>query len=279
MLSVHGRRADGFHDLTSLAAPLDFGDELTVALADSGDSLVCDAPGIPVDGRNLVLRAAEAFREASGATAGFAFELTKRIPAGAGLGGGSSDAAAALLAMNRLLGEPLDRAGLVRVAARTGSDCPFFLEGRPAVMRGRGELLEPLDEDARARLFGRPVFLFGPPFEVSTAWAYGALAASGSGACEDPGRSRARLQRFLEGGPPEDLLHNSLQAVVGRKYLAIPALLERVRAHSGPPCLMSGSGSCCFALPPAGAADPGELEKLVREAWGPEVFWVETSLA
>ena len=278
MLAVHGRREDGFHALTTVMAPLGFGDRLEVALADAGaDVLACEAAGVPSGPDNLVLRAAEAFRGAAGVSVRFRFTLEKRIPAAAGLGGGSSDAAAALLAMNRLCGGPQDRAGLERVAASLGSDCPFFLDPRPCVLRGRGEEREALPQAAADRLAGQPVCVFKPDFGVSAGEAYGLFAKGGEPVAE--AECEARLERFFGGGEPGALLANSLEAPVGRKYLGIAALLERLR-RTGAACLMSGSGSACFLLPDPGDRDgPARAGAVVRESWGPSAFWVESAIS
>src|SRR6478609_7570506 len=121
-LAVTGRRADGFHDLVSLVSPLSFGDELVVEIKGQRTAggerftLECDHPEVPVDGSNLILRAAEAFAVVANWQGGAHFRLTKRIPVGAGLGGGSSNAAAALRALNRLAGGRLDEGQLAGVA-------------------------------------------------------------------------------------------------------------------------------------------------------------------
>src|SRR5688500_3614227 len=122
-LTVTGRRPDGFHDLVSVAVPLDFGDDLkatgtgTNVDPDSQFTLECAAPGVPLDGSNLVIKAAKAFATATGWKRSVHFQLTKRIPTGAGLGGGSSNAVAALRALNRLSGGLLDEVRLAAVAA------------------------------------------------------------------------------------------------------------------------------------------------------------------
>ena len=138
-LAITGRREDGFHELVSVVAPLKFGDTLRVEPA-TEFSLGCDVPDVPVDGTNLVLRAAQAFAAASGWRGGARFFIEKRIPMGAGLGGGSSNAVAALRALNVLAGpaQGLAPEALARVAAQLGSDCPLFLHDGPVVMRGRG---------------------------------------------------------------------------------------------------------------------------------------------
>ena len=160
-LAVTGLRTDGFHDLVSVAAPLHFGDQL-IAVVDSGErnspaqfSLECDVPDVPVDGSNLVLKAAAAFAAATGWGESVAFRLEKRIPVGAGLGGGSSNATAALLALNQLSGADLDRATLGALAAAVGSDCPLFLGSGPVIMRGRGEQIEPLPQHMDCGIGGR----------------------------------------------------------------------------------------------------------------------------
>ncbi|MET0263309.1 MAG: 4-(cytidine 5'-diphospho)-2-C-methyl-D-erythritol kinase, partial [Rariglobus sp.] len=138
-LAITGRRTDGFHDLVSVVTPVEFGDTLTVERRDTGFTLTCDEPTLEIDESNLVLRAARAFATATNGTGGAHFFLAKRIPMGAGLGGGSSNATMALRALNELSGGALDEAGLARVAAQLGSDCALFLKSEPVVMRGRGE--------------------------------------------------------------------------------------------------------------------------------------------
>jgi 4-diphosphocytidyl-2-C-methyl-D-erythritol kinase len=175
-LAVTGRRPDGFHNLVSVAAPLAWGDELRVVPADDFH-LACGDPAVPVDGSNLILKAAQSFRAATGWPGGARFELVKRIPMGAGLGGGSSNAVTALRALNLLAGSPLPAPELAGLAAGIGSDCALFLPGVPVVMRGRGELVQTLAPSPASRLRGRRVLVFKPSFGIATPWAYGRLAA------------------------------------------------------------------------------------------------------
>ncbi|MFW6217882.1 MAG: 4-(cytidine 5'-diphospho)-2-C-methyl-D-erythritol kinase [Verrucomicrobiota bacterium] len=277
MLSVHGRREDGFHRLTSLAVPLAFGDELSVRPAERADRLECADPAVPVGADNLILRAAKLFCRALPAPRYFEFKLEKRIPMGAGLGGGSSNAATALTAMNRLCGEPFDGRELRRIAAELGSDCAFFIDPRLALMRGRGERIDPLPPAQAGALEGRRLILFYPEFGVGTAWAYGDLAAHAPEFYEDEAAAERRLEAFERGGDLDALLFNSFEAAVGRKYRAIPALLSKLR-DGGIACLMSGSGSACFALAPPEAARTARLKDCIRDAWGPDAFCVETSV-
>ncbi len=298
-LAVTGRRPDGYHDLVSVVAPLTFGDELTAEIgsrrpeAGGPFSLECDDSAVPRDGTNLILRAAAAFAGATGWDRPVAFRLTKRIPLAAGLGGGSSNATAALLALDRLSGAGLDRAVLAGLAAQVGSDCPLFLAGAPVVMRGRGEQVEELPPAAARRLRGRRVLLFKPALGVSTAWVYAQLAsiagakgtpAVSAGAAPRPvafpgsyvpaGEAEPRLARWLGGeAAAEELLFNSLEPVVFRKFVALPALLGRLRTRFGLAPLMSGSGSACFALLPDDAPVPAIID-CIRDAWG-EVCFVQ----
>lgn len=281
-LAVTGRREDGFHDLVSVAAPLAWGDELTARSLGPGlgrrGELTCDDPAVPVDETNLVLRAAELFATVTAWTERVHFTLKKRIPMGAGLGGGSSNAVAALRALNRLAGEPLDAAGLAILASRLGSDCALFLADAPVLMRGRGERIAPLAAAARARLTGRRALVFKPDFGIATAWAYRQIAAR-PGAYVPAAAAEAHVAAWLAdaGAPAEALLANNLETVAFAKHLALPTLLGQLRARGVVP-RMSGSGSACFALLPAGA-DPAPLVAAVRAAWGERCFVQETTLA
>ena len=277
MLSVHGQRTDGFHELTSLVVALKFGDTLTIRRGGSADVLRCSDPMVPLGPENLVLKAAAVFRARLGRAEHFEFDLDKRIPMGAGLGGGSGNAAVALCGMNQLSGEPFSNQVLCELAAQLGSDCPFFIEGQAAWMRGRGEVIEPLAAEVAERLNGTRLVLFGPDFGVETASAYNLLSVRVPDCYEPEAEAVARIERFIESGTLGELLFNSFEDPVGSKYLAISTLLAQLRA-AGVECLMSGSGSCCFALLEKNGPDVGQIEGIVREAWGDEVFWVETSI-
>ena len=281
LLAVTGRRPDGFHELVSVVAPVEFGDTLTVESADEF-SLACDDPAVPVDGTNLVLKAAEAFRAATGWRGGARFSLAKRIPMGAGLGGGSSDAAAALSALNGLAGGVLAPAALGQVAAAVGSDCPLFLPGGPVVMRGRGERVEQLREPAAGRLRGRRVLIFKPGFAVATPWAYAQLAARSRLGYRPGAEAEARVAAYLHavgtGTSGDELLFNDLERDVFAKFVALPVLLEQLRRQFRLAPRLSGSGSACFALLPDGAP-VADITAAVRGAWGGSTFVLETRLA
>lgn len=274
-LAITGRRSDGFHDLVSVVVTVDYGDNLTATRRETDDGafiLTCDDPAVPVDDSNLVLKAARAFAAATGWKGGVTFALTKRIPMGAGLGGGSSDGTGALLALNAVAGSPLDASGLHRLAAALGSDCPLFLEKGALVMRGRGERLERWGHNA-ARFAGQRVLIFKPPFGVSTPWAYGRLVAGAPTSYLSPEEAEARLATWVgaDSAPLEDLLFNNMEPPVFEKYPALPVLAERLRTGFGLRTHMSGSGSACFALL-AEDAPLSEITTAIRQAWGPSAF-------
>lgn len=277
-LAVTGRRADGFHDLVSVGAMLDFGDDLAAQLVPAAGgprfTLACDHSGVPLDGSNLVLRAAAAFAAAADWGGAVHFTLTKRIPVGAGLGGGSSNAVAALRALNRLTGGLLGESKLAEVAATLGSDCNLFLGNGLSVMRGRGERIAPLPPAATARWHGRRLLLFKPGFGVSTPWAYQRMIARGSDYLA-PAEAERRVAQWIDGNrPAADLLLNNMQPAVFEKYPALPLLLGRLE-RAGARVLMSGSGSACFALvddTPAAGATLQRCQDIIRDCWGADTF-------
>ena len=174
ILNILGKRPDGFHELETILYPIPIHDGLEIERGGVGIRLDCDAPGVPSDASNLVHRAAGVFLGRIGAQDGVSIRLVKHVPASAGLGGGSSDAAHTLLGLNELFGFPLTDSEITGLAAGLGSDVPFFLQESPAMGVGRGENITPLAPfDA---LEGAAFVLCQPGFGVSTVWAYKALA-------------------------------------------------------------------------------------------------------
>ena len=287
-LAVTGRRADGFHDLVSLVAPLDFGDTLELE-PNEHYSLTCSDPTLAADDTNLVAKAAQAFAEATGRPRAGSWRLNKRVPVGAGLGGGSSDAVAALKALNEWRGRPLAPAKLHELAAGLGSDCPLFLHEGPVIIRGRGERVTPLEGEAAQRLRGRRVLIFKPDFPVPTAWAYGQFARDAFQDAGSSGRPRpylseadaeARLAAWLAdtAAPAEALALNNFERVVFAKYLALPAMLAELRDEFGLAGRLSGSGSACFAL----IDDSTPVDAIaghIRRGWGSSALVTTARLA
>jgi 4-diphosphocytidyl-2-C-methyl-D-erythritol kinase len=275
-LAITGRRADGFHELVSLVTPVALADTLTL---DVGRplGLTCDDPALPVDGTNLVLKAAVAYARRRPAAPIGHFHLTKRVPHGAGLGGGSADAAAALRLLDRASGDPLGPEVLESLAAEVGSDCPFFVRGQAAVMRGRGERLELLPAAARAALAGRKVVLAKPPFGIPTPEAYGLLVKAGK--YRPDAQAEAELAAWFA-RPVADpaQLGNDLAEPVFGKYVALPAGLASFRRVTGVDWHMTGSGSACFAWVKDGFDQAGLHADAVR-VWGPGAWVAETVIS
>lgn len=167
-LKVVGRRDDGFHELESLMAPVNLFDKLHFQPAEEF-SLHCEADGVPLDESNLVAKAVRVFEKHTSKQCRWAIALEKNIPHGAGLGGGSSDAATTLLALNSLCKTNLPLEKLAELSAQIGSDIPFFIYQQTCQISGRGEIVKPIQVD---QLAGTSVLLIKPSFGVSTPDAY-----------------------------------------------------------------------------------------------------------
>lgn len=246
--------------------PLALADEVEVAHG-SGTAIqfTCNDPEIPLGSDNLCVKAAELFLEATGLEHGLSISLMKRIPHGAGLGGGSSDAAAVLRGLNALFDDPLVAEELHQLAARLGSDVPFFLEQGPAWCRGRGEILEPVEA-----LPERRILLIKPPFPVPTPWAY---------------KRYAEMQQSLDSAAPDVQslegieLINDLEPPVFEKYLLLPVMKEWLRRQAGvESAFMTGSGSTMVAILSPGTTDDVlvELKEKIVTEFGP-TMWVTTT--
>jgi len=238
-LEIKGKRADGFHEVATLMVAVDLCDELTLAPA-ADVTLTTDAAGLATGPENLVCRAATALRAHAGITAGAAMHLTKRIPWAAGLGGGSSDAAAALRGLNRLWNLNLPPGELAAVAATLGSDVPFFLGGPAAWCTGRGEIITPAGVGGAFDLV-----LVKPDFGLATADVYRRLRVP-----ENP-IDGAAARAALAAGDAEALgrvLHNRLEGPAFELAPAVADWRRRLDAYKAAGTLMSGSGSCLFAL-------------------------------
>lgn len=261
-LRVLGKRADGFHELETLMAPLTLADELTF-LPRRAFQFACSDPTLPVDDSNLAVRAAHLFHQRTGHPIDVRIELEKRIPHGAGLGGGSSDAAAVLLGLDELYNLGLSREDLAAMAAELGSDVPFFIYQSPAWCRGRGEIVEPTVLPQAL-----PILLLKPAFPVPTPDAYRRWAEAN----ELPGVAYAAQAL------PWGLLVNDLERPVFEKYIVLATMKMWLLAQpevSG--ALMSGSGSTMLAVL-HGAGDSAPLAERARAEFG-ESLWTCAAFA
>ncbi len=235
-LKILGRRSDGFHEIETLIAPISLCDEIKIDKSDSrqGIEFHCDDPSVPTSDDNLVLRATKAFSAARKLKPVVSIELKKRIPHGAGLGGGSSDAASTLLALNELFETKLPRETLGKLAEPIGSDVPFFIFESAAICRGRGELVTPMQLPAQLS-----ILLLKPSFVVPTAWAYSRWGDS----AEIPSVSYAP-QEFAG-----QTFVNDLERPVFDKFVFLAHLkMWLLNQPEVGAALMSGSGSTMFAV-------------------------------
>jgi len=243
-LCVLGRRADGYHEIRTLFQTVTLHDRLTFGPSpDDRIQLECDAPGVPSDERNLVRRAAEALRERYGVRGGARVLLEKTIPAGGGLGGGSSDAAAALVGLSHLWGLETGARELSEIGARLGADVPFFLTGGTALGTGTGTDVTPVKDLAEHHLV-----VVTPGVEVSTAEAYGALSApaltkEGSVANLSVSRTEARIYDSLCG-----MMSNDFERVVYGLHPAIERARDALLGAGARCAMLSGSGSSVFGV-------------------------------
>ena len=254
-LEVLGLRADGFHELAMVMQSIDLADTLRLRpTADGLISLRCDRQDLPTDGSNLIVRAGELLRARSGfSELGAELVLEKRIPIGAGLAGGSSDGAAALVGLNALWGLGVPADALHAMAAELGSDVPFCLDGGTQLCFGRGERLESLSSPELAVLL-----IKHPQVSVSTPWAYGRCRElRGDFYLHDEADFEHRrqalrhgpLQQALVQGEPLPPLRNDLQAVVEPEVDTVRLGLSLLRQADQPLAVaMSGSGPSLFAL-------------------------------
>lgn len=277
LLNILGRRPDGFHELETVMLPVPLTDRLEFSRrpVGSGIELTCDHPGLPVDGSNLVHRAAQRFLEAAAVPEGVRIHLEKRLPLAAGIGGGSANAAVTLRALNDLFGGPLDADRMQVLAAGLGSDVPFFLQDGPALATGRGERVESLAPFPALR--GCGLVLVHPGFGVSTPWAYQALAGYPGALNGRPGQAAELVSALRSGGAREacERLYNSLEAPVLPKHPLLQLFQDFFRRQGALGTLMSGSGSSTFAI----TANPPAAEALAArfgERFGGSV-WVATT--
>jgi 4-diphosphocytidyl-2-C-methyl-D-erythritol kinase len=238
-LKVTGRRPDGYHELVSLMVPIDLCDVLELQVSAERVKLRWKGLPVPVDEHNLVRRAAEAFFERSGIQGGVSVKVSKNIPVAAGMGGGSSDAAATLLSLNRLWSGPLSAETLSELARQLGADVPFFLAPRPSIARGIGEILEPAAQWPELWYL-----IVTPPFQVSTAWVYdnlrlGLTSNEYDRIKEQLAKERLVISQFLE---------NDLESVTSVKFPILARIKETLLDAGAEGALMTGSGPSVFGV-------------------------------
>jgi 4-diphosphocytidyl-2-C-methyl-D-erythritol kinase len=258
-LKILGRRSDGFHEIETFIAPISLCDDVKIEKSDRGEGIQfdCDDPSVPAGDDNLIVRAAKSFFAATKLKPTVTIEVKKKIPHGAGLGGGSSDAASTLLALNELLETKLPREALAKIAETIGSDVPFFIFQSAALCKGRGELISPVTLKEKL-----PILLLKPAFVISTAWAYSRWQDSH----EIPG-VRYQAQEFAG-----QTFVNDLERPVFEKFIFLAQLkMWLLKQPEIGAALMSGSGSTIFVALRANA-DADLLAKRARTEVDPELW-------
>ena len=240
-LEVLGKRPDGYHEIVTVMQAVDLYDRLTLEAA-STLSLRADDPDLPTDERNLIVRAARLLKDAAKVEAGARIELSKRIPVAAGLGGGSSDAAATLWGLNRLWKLRWPRARLMELAVGIGMDVPFFLGNGPALGTGRGEHLKPLGKTA-----GYALVLVNPRVGLSTRQVYERIPAGWRG--EAKGTERVVEALRMRGAERlAAALTNHLESVVEPVLPVVGRIKAALLAAGALGAVMSGSGPTVFGM-------------------------------
>jgi len=260
LLRVVGKRPDGYHDLISVMQALEVADELVLERRDRGISLLCGSADVPQGHDNIIYRAAASYIKETGVDGGVNIRLDKKVPVAAGLGGGSSDAAAVLRGMEVLYGA-LPRVRLMELALSLGADVPFFLSWPCARAEGVGERLTELPSPD-----GVWLVLLNPGFAVSTRWVFENLKIELTN-----NHNNTTLPPF-EGRMPDagflvSLLHNDLERVTAARYHEIDLMKDSLLGEGALGALMSGSGPTVFGIFEDAATAFGAAQRLKRPGW------------
>ena len=265
-LDVIDRRADGFHEVVTIIEPLSLNDRLHLQETSGKMEVYTDHPGIPDGPDNIVYQAAQLIREEAGVKRGVVIRIEKRVPAAAGLGGGSANAARTLLRLNELWELNLSRQTMVRLSAKLGSDVPFFLNPTTSLCRGRGEESTPLPPT--------PNFwsvLINPGFPISTRWAYEQLEVS------SPRPPHQNLEIIIDALKRSDLstlgnsLYNIFQEVLEPRIPRLHEILDFFRNNNTLGTILSGSGSTVVGIVPT-EPEAQSLAQLSQSTFPGEYF-------
>ncbi|MFN0088535.1 MAG: 4-(cytidine 5'-diphospho)-2-C-methyl-D-erythritol kinase [Blastocatellia bacterium] len=266
-LEILGKRPDGYHELRTLLQTISLADELTFEAIERGIEIVCEHPEVPRDGTNLVHRAAALLAERAGVKNGVRITIEKRLPVAAGIGGGSSNAAVTLLALQRLWDAPLAPRDLFSLGAKLGADVPFFFLGGACLGVGRGDEVYPLP-DFRAD----HMLLVNAGIAVPTREVYASLPPE----LTNPGPA-AKMPLSLEAAYAAcaqhdelPLLHNDLEKTVFARHPLLADIRRRLERLAARGVLMSGSGSTIFAL-----FDSAEARSTARREFEHHGWWCE----
>lgn len=251
-LDVLGKRPDGYHNIKTVFQEVSLADTLFISELKTGIKVSCSNPNIPSDERNLAYKAAAVLREFAGINAGAEIKIVKNIPAGAGLGGGSSDAAAVLQALNKLWKLKIPKHSLAELGKKIGADVPFFIYGKRCMAEGIGDILTPLPSEKKEWY----VIVY-PGFEISSELVYTRLTSN---------KKRCIIKNY----------YNRLEEVVIPIYPEILKIKDKLSASGAQIALMSGSGSSVFGL--VNDAASGETVASTMKNIGYKYTWVVHSI-
>ncbi|HHF98872.1 MAG TPA: 4-(cytidine 5'-diphospho)-2-C-methyl-D-erythritol kinase [Candidatus Aerophobetes bacterium] len=268
-LDVLGKREDGYHEIESIAQSITFYDILSFEKIKKGIEIVCPNLDISEEKENLVYKAVKLFFDFTGISPGVRVILKKKIPLGAGLGGGSSDAATTLLALNELFDAKISLSSLLAISSKIGTDVPFCVMRGTALLKGKGEKIYPLPS-----LKEGWVVLVYPNIKISTSWAYSQIGQNfQKGKIKE---SRLKIENLKKGIEKEQLkgireiLYNRLEEVVIEEYPLIGEIKKELIKRGAKGALMSGSGSTVFAL----SESKKEAEKLKKHLQGKGTIYI-----
>lgn len=242
-LLIKSKRSDGFHEIETILQQIDLKDELELQAKDEPDiTFYCESPGIPTGSANSCVRAAKLLKQVEGVQKGARIVLKKSIPAGTGLGGGSSNAAVVLLGLNKLWCLNLKLERLTALACQLGSDVPFFIQGGTALARGRGEILIPCNIQGNFT-----ILIVIPPISVSTRWAYGQVNLSLTMNKKNIKFKHFKGINYLD---KEFLssLNNDLETIVFKRHPVLSVIKQELYQKDAIFASMSGSGSAIFGI-------------------------------
>jgi 4-diphosphocytidyl-2-C-methyl-D-erythritol kinase len=262
-LRVYSRRKDGFHGILSLFQAVSLADSIVIRSLKESDTIEIEGDFDCPAQATTIYRAVIAYRDASGMRAGLSLKVDKRIPAGAGLGGGSSDAAATLLGLQALLGGGLLPSDIAEIGASIGSDVPFFLSSGAAIVSGRGEDVEPMESRDDFSLV-----LAWPGFAVPTAGAYALLDRERPDDSREPDPGPAELEAAYRGEIGLWPFANSFEPVIGGSRPEIPRAKRILLGAGASFAAMSGSGSSIFGVFEGGKGMDEAVEGLTAAGFG-----------
>jgi 4-diphosphocytidyl-2-C-methyl-D-erythritol kinase len=242
-LRITGKRSDGYHELISLMSPVSLKDTISIDFNSNQIGVICDHPQVPNDHTNIAYQAARLFFQTTGIKSGVKIRIHKCIPVGGGLGGGSSNAATVLMALNHQYQLILSNSQLQKIALSLGADVPFFLQQTTALVSGIGDVLTPLN-----LYIHYPILIVYPNFSVSTSWAFKNLNLQLTNGKIDAIKSNLILRYQSDSVDWLNDIHNDLEQVTLKQHPELQIIKKQLLELGAVTSIMSGSGSCIIGI-------------------------------